>query len=89
MDWWQWQTSGDPRPRKYDIKVIVYKDIPINDVKKMFPVTPSLYQDYRYVEYSVAIDYLDTLIEENLIESLTHKMVDTRAKIQKAFEKEK
>ncbi len=86
MDWWQWQTNGDPRPRKYDIKVVVYQGVNIDEVKKRFPVNPSLSHDYRYVEYSVAIDYLDKLIEENVIESLTAQLINTKVKIQKAFQ---
>jgi len=86
MDWWQWQSHGDSKPRKYDIKVVVYKDIDISEVKKLFPVDPDLLQDYRYVNYSVAIDYLDKVIEENVLESVTTKLVDTKAGIQAALQ---
>ncbi|MDY6992829.1 MAG: hypothetical protein SVR94_09535 [Pseudomonadota bacterium] len=86
MDWWQWQASGDPRPKKYDIKVVVYKGIDISDVKKMFPVNPALYHDYRYVAYSVAMNYLNTLIEENVIASLTSQLIKTRERIQSVFQ---
>lgn len=89
MDWWQWQTSGDPRPREYDIKVVIYKDISLKDVKQLFPVNPSVHQDYRYVEYSIVVDYLDELIQENTIESMTSKLIVTRARIRKIIDEGK
>ncbi len=86
MDWWQWEGHGDSRPRKYAIKVVVYKNIDLKDIENKFPVNSSLKQDYRYVEYSVAIDYLNELIGEGVLKALTDKMVGTRTKIIKAFD---
>jgi hypothetical protein len=81
MDWWQWQEHGDSRPKTYDIKVVVYRNIGLDAVKKKYPVVPEQLKDYRYAEYSKAVSYLDRLIEENVIESLTVTLKGTREKI--------
>jgi hypothetical protein len=81
MDWWQWQAHGDSRPKKYDIKVVVYKDTPLETVKKNYPVIPEKRQDYRYLEYKAALQYLNQIIEEDAIPSLTNKLKLTREKV--------
>lgn len=85
MDWWQWLSHGESRPKDYPIKVVIFRDISLQDVKSRFPVEPELEQDYRYLEYSDAMLYLDRLIEENVIESLTGQLIDTRNKIESNF----
>jgi hypothetical protein len=82
MDWWQWQSHGDSRPKKYDINVVVYKDVDLKKVKHKYPVSPKDLQDFRYVEYRKAIDYLDNAINENVIEELTQTLMNTKQKIQ-------
>jgi len=37
-DWWQWQSHGNSKPRVYNIKVVVYKDISSGKIKQLFPV---------------------------------------------------
>lgn len=81
MDWWQWQEHGDSHQKTYDIKVVVYRNISLDEVKKKYPVVPEQLKDYRYAEYSKAVSYLDRLIEENVIESLTVTLKGTREKI--------
>ena len=81
MQWWQWQSHGDARPRKYDIKVVVYKDLPLATIKKNYPVIPAKQQDYRYLQYDKAIQYLNELIKEDAIPALTTKLKSTRHKL--------
>ena len=87
MQWWQWQPHGDSRPRKYDIKVVVYKGIDLETVKEKFPVNQLQEQDYRYVKYSDALQYLDERIQEIDIPELTAKLKVTRVRIQDYFDK--
>jgi hypothetical protein len=81
MDWPQWQAHGDSRPAKYDIKVVVYRNVGLDQVKKQYPVVPEQNKDYRYVEYAQAIRYLDSNIAENALASLTERLKATKAKI--------
>lgn len=61
-EWWQWQPHGDSRPRTYDVRVVVYCNQPLEEVALQYPVVPENEQDYRYVEYDVAMQYLrDTI----------------------------
>lgn len=78
MDWWQWQDHGDSSPQQYDIKVVVYRAIRLQDVKEQYPVIPIKKLDYRYLEYRDALRYLDAHIDENAIEIITNKLVTTR-----------
>ena len=87
MQWWQWQPHGDSRPRKYDIKVVVYKGIDLETVKEKFPVNQLQERDYRYVKYSDALQYLDERIQEIEIPELTAKLKVTRVRIQDYFDK--
>ena len=68
MQWWQWDQHGDSDPNtKYDIKIAVYRDIPLQEVKERFPVVKEFKRDYRYVEYDEAIKFLDkNILEPNL-----------------------
>ena len=66
MQWWQWNdhgTSDDPN-YDYDIKVVVYRDMPLVQIKKLYPVNKAKMKDFRYLEYNVAIKYLDENIED-------------------------
>jgi hypothetical protein len=81
MDWWQWLAHGDSRPRRYDIKVVVYRHTDLERVRRSFPSDPSQELDYRYLVYSDALRYLDRMIEENAIDSLTSQLQSTRERI--------
>lgn len=92
QEWWQWKPHGASRPGKhYDVKVIVYRDIPLEKVKELYPVIREKEQDYRYVEYQKALNYLNREIrrlkepgksdEESLIPSLLVRLEETRKDI--------
>lgn len=82
MEWWQWQEHGDPDPAaRYDIKVAVYKDIPLAEVKNKYPVEPEQKKDVRYLEYQNALNFLDKKITENVMEDVTGTLKKTRKKI--------
>jgi len=60
QEWWQWEAHGDSKPGKYyDVKVIVYRNTPLDKVKKAYPVIREKNRDYRYLEYDEALNYLD------------------------------
>lgn len=63
-DYWQWDSHGDSRPRDYPISVVVYRNIDLQKIKNLYPVIKEEEQDYRYVEYQIAMGYLDSSIEE-------------------------
>lgn len=88
-DWWQWENHGDSRPKTYDIKVVVFRGIALNEVKQLYPVIPRKNQDYRYMEYSEAIQYLSKSIAEvgETIPKLSARLEQTRQRILNAFKK--
>ena len=87
-EWWQWQKHGDSNPdTKYDIKVVVYKNITLNKVKSLYPVNKNKNQDYRYIEYSNALTFLDKNIKENVIQAITTRLKQTKYNILKSFNK--
>jgi hypothetical protein len=78
MQWWQWQSHGDSRPRKYDIKVVVYRDVPLDEVKQKYPVIKEELKDFRYVPYDEAIQYLDDMIQQNFMPDITIRLEQTK-----------
>ena len=65
FEWHQWNSCGHPDPRHIDdIRVVVYRDIGLEEVKKLYPVVEDLRQDYRYVHYDKAVEYLDGHVKE-------------------------
>lgn len=56
---WQWDDADNHKPIKFDIKVIVYRNIDLELIKSKYPVLPHKKQDYRYVEYETAVSFLD------------------------------
>jgi len=79
FDWWQWDKCSDQDQNyKYDIKVIVYRDIPLEDIVKLYPVIKSKKQDYRYLPYNKALYFLNTNIKENLLPDVTNLLFQTR-----------
>ena len=94
--WYQWNNHGDPDPdARYDIKVVVYKDMQLRKVKELYPVVKELRQDFRHVEYNRAIYYFDRHIQEieelrqaepqqgnlHIFEDLKSTLLKTREKI--------
>ena len=63
MEWWQWDSHGDSRPREYPIKVVVYWDQTLQKTKKQYPIDRSKEQDFRYVEYTSAVNHLEKSIK--------------------------
>ena len=63
--WWQWQPCGGDDPsREYPIKVVVYWNQTLEQIKKKYPVDEPKEQDYRYVEFSIAVSYLEKSIKD-------------------------
>lgn len=81
MEWWQWQPHGESRPTQYDVKVVVYRNVALGHVKKKYPVVSEKKEDYRYLEYDTAINYLDDKIDENIVEDVTFRLKETRKRI--------
>ncbi len=81
MEWWQWQTHGASRPIKSDVKVVVYKGIPLRKIEERYPVIPQRQKDFRYLELQSALLFLNKKIEENLMASVTTTLVRTREQI--------
>ena len=69
-EWYQWHSHGDSDPNKdYDVKVVIYRNIPIEKVKEIYPVIVGK-QDYRYLDYEAAINYLNKNEREPYLEHL-------------------
>lgn len=85
MEWWQWQAHGGSRPEQYPIRVVVYSDISQAEVSQQYPVRPEQQQDYRYLEYPKAREYLRQAIEENAITSVTTRLKKTLQQLQQVF----
>ena len=64
-EWWQWEPYVDHRPdTRYNVKVIVYRNISLEKIKELYPVIKHIHQDYRYLKYDKAVKYLEDKIEE-------------------------
>ncbi len=91
FQWYQWNSHGDPDPTAtYDIKVIVYNNIPLRKVKELYPVIRELRQDFRYVEYTKTLQYFDKQIiqideleqgNKHMFENLRTTLIKTRQDI--------
>ncbi|WP_157209853.1 hypothetical protein [Marinimicrobium agarilyticum] len=81
MEWWQWQPHGDSRPKDYDVKVVVYRNVTLEDVKAQFPVVPEEEQDYRYLEYGTALEYLNDKISDDVSKNVTDRLKETRERV--------
>jgi hypothetical protein len=89
MHWWQWDNHGADDPNyKYDIKVVVYRNAPLEQIKALFPVDRSKKKDFRYFEYQDSIRYLDEhisileKISEEWAISLKELLLHTKQKVQ-------
>jgi hypothetical protein len=69
---WQWDDPENHKPVTYKIKVVVYRDVDIQSVKKSFPVIPEIKQDYRYVQYKDAQNYFDNELNKFQQEMTTY-----------------
>lgn len=68
------------------VRVVVYRDIGLEEVQQHFPVDPSRHQDYRYLAYADAMDYLDARIRQNLLKRITLRLEQTRDAIRSHLE---
>lgn len=63
--WWQWQLEGGNNPaQRYPIKVVVYWDVPLEQVQQAYPVVQEKQQDYRYVDRAAAVVFLNQAVDE-------------------------
>ncbi len=81
MEWWQWLSHGEPRPAVYDIKIVVFQDIPLKEIKRLYPIKPDMQKDYRYLKYEKALDFLNSKIDDNVMEKVTSILEATRTKL--------
>ena len=52
---YQWNSQGPDDPNENDdVKVVVYRNISLDQVEKMYPVIEKK-QDFRYLEYELAL----------------------------------
>lgn len=56
--WNQWKNVGHELPDDVDIKVVVYRGVALEEVRKQFPVVRGK-SDYRYLEYARAVRFLE------------------------------
>jgi hypothetical protein len=62
-EYWQWDSGQYSQPQKFDIKVVVYRNMNLDVVKLTFPVNKNQKKDFRYVEYKVAMQWYDRQID--------------------------
>ncbi len=60
---WQWDSGHYSQPQKFDIKVVVYRNMNLDAVKLAFPIDKNQKKDFRYVEYKIAIQWFDRQID--------------------------
>ncbi|CCN73106.1 exported hypothetical protein [Vibrio nigripulchritudo SFn118] len=60
VEWFQWQSHGDSKPRNYPVKVVVYEGYELGKVESLYPVNPAKEQDFRYVTFDSAVDFIDS-----------------------------
>ena len=88
MRWWQWDTVGDCDSNcDYDIKVVVYRDIPLRQVREAYPVVKEKEQDYRYLSYAKAIAHLDAQIRAGITPEVTEVLRKTKSRIEEEMGK--
>lgn len=63
MEWWQWDSHGSEDDHEYPIKVVVYWDQTQEVTAKRYPVDQEKLQDFRYLEYSKAVEHLEATIK--------------------------
>jgi hypothetical protein len=63
-EWYQWNSQGldDPNDRD-DVKIVIYRNVDLPTVKRTYPVFKGK-SDYRYIEFTEAMDFLEKRIEE-------------------------
>jgi hypothetical protein len=70
FQWYQWNGHGSDDPTTIDdIKVVVYRNISFAKVKEMYLVIEGK-QDYRYLDYTIAMAYLTQYENEPILKHL-------------------
>lgn len=64
------------------IKVVVYRGVSLEAVQAAYPPDRSRNIDYRYVNYSEALQYLDTQIQRNLLPRVTPRLIRARERLE-------
>jgi len=81
--WWSWESSGSSNiNRLYPIKVVVYSNKTLKQIKSQYPVIPIKKQDYRYISLEQANRYLNKNIQDNFISSITAKLKRTKNRLE-------
>ena len=68
------------------VRVVVYRNIRLEEVEQHFPLDPQRHQDYRYLAYADAMEYLDTRIRQNLLRRISQRLEQTRDRIREHLE---
>jgi len=89
VSWRQWQSHGDHDMDTgvEPVRVVVYRDVPLSQVKKIYPVIKEEGQDYRYLSYSKAMAYLNKTIQEDVMPEVTERHKRTRLRIERGLRK--
>jgi hypothetical protein len=61
--WNQWKSEGHELPDDVPIKVVVYRGLDLDTVKRRYPTARGK-SDYRFVEYRSALEFLEKKIKE-------------------------
>lgn len=88
--WWQWDHHGDSRDEEqYDVRIVVYRGMALEDVKRAYPVVKEAKQDYRYLHFADAIVYLEETIDETEgnenVRMVAEACRKTKAKLMQGF----
>lgn len=68
------------------VRVVVYRNIELEEVQQHYPVDRERHQDYRYLTHADAMDYLDARIRQNLLKRITLRLEQTRDTIRQQLE---
>lgn len=68
------------------VRVVVFRNMDLEEVQQRYPVEQNRHLDYRYVTYADAMDYLDQKIRQNLLQRITVRLEATRDRIREALE---
>jgi len=65
QEWWQWDAEGHAfEASGGTVWVVVYRQLPPDELRHRFPVIQGLACDHRYLEVADAVAYLGKAIEE-------------------------
>jgi hypothetical protein len=83
-EWYQWNSQGPDDPKLTDdVKIVVYRGVSLAQIKQQYPVLVEK-QDYRYLEYSQALEYFEKFNKEPLkgIDMATEELIKrTRTRV--------